>query len=175
MQFTWVDYPAQHATEIDTWCDKAATEFALDNDTISEEHQEYLDEDYRPGYNYFCKVALEGETPVALVMLTIDDDPSKEHLTEEIVNFETILINPALRNRGYGAKVVMDIINHAPALIDHGHNVFVMQIHKDNAPSVALAKKLEFTFIPDEDEDTWFNWVYPPSAAARFQSLWEAL
>ena len=173
MQLTWTDYPAQYAEVVEGWCDESAHEYALDEDTIAEEHQSYLDDEYRLGYNYFCKVALDEDIPVALLMLAVDEDASKVHLHEDIVYIETLIVNPAVRQKGYATKVMQDVIQHADKLIDHADNVFVAQIHKDNDSSIKLYKKLGFTLIrtDDDEDDDWFNWVYPASAAEPFCAI----
>jgi RimJ/RimL family protein N-acetyltransferase len=177
MQFTWVDYPSQYADEIETWCDEAALKFALDKKSLADEHQMYLDEEYRLGYNYYCKIILDGDTPVAVLMLAMDEDSSKVHLTEDIVYVETLIINPALRGKGYGAKIMTELLKNQLTLIDHDHNIFVSQIRKDNDVSKKLMQKLGFTYMRfegDEDND-WFNWVYPESCTERFAAYWDEL
>ena len=170
-QFTWINYPAQYESEIETWCDEAAIRFALDSDSVKTEHQWYLNaEGYTHGSNYFCKIALDGETPVALVMLAVYTNETTMHLTENIVYIDTLIINPALRGQGYGTQILYDIIHHADRLIHSRHNIFVAQIHKDNSASKYIVNKLGFQFICTEAEanDTWFNWIYPASATERF-------
>jgi len=111
MRLFFIDYPAQYEYEIETWCDEAALRFALDEDSIKAEHRWYLDsDDYTRGENYFCKIALDGETPVALLMLTKYGEDEEADITENIVYFDTIIINPALRGQGYGAKILTELI-----------------------------------------------------------------
>ncbi|MCL2527260.1 MAG: hypothetical protein FWE42_02485 [Defluviitaleaceae bacterium] len=86
MYFTWVDYPAQYEEEIEEWCDEPAIRFALDEDSIKAEHQWYLDSDkYVHNGNYFCKVVLNGDTPIALFMLAAFEDEAKMQLPERLV------------------------------------------------------------------------------------------
>jgi len=168
MHFTWIDYPAQYKDAIETWCDDPVIRFALDSDSVKTEHQWYLDSDsFAYNRNYFCKIALDGETPVALLMLAIRGG---------IVYLDTLIVNPALRNRGYGARIVAEAIENAERLIGSRDNVFVAQIHKDNEISKKLAHKLGFHFIYTDAEanDDWFDWVYPASAAKDVLALRDA-
>jgi len=173
MHFTWIDYPAKYENEIETWCDEFAIRFALDDDSVITEHQWYLDSDkYKHNENYFCKVVLDGDTPVALFMLAIFSDETKKHLTENIVYLDTLIINPALRNQNFGSRIIADVIQNAEQIIGSSSNIFISQIHKDNDVAKKLATKLGFHFVCTEAEKNhnWFDWVYPASAVDRFIS-----
>jgi hypothetical protein len=171
MHFTFIDYPSQYENEIETWCDESAIRFALDGDNVKTEHQSYLDADkYTQGENYFCKIILDGDMPVALFMLVILKDEIKTYLTENIVYLDTLIINPMLRYQGYGAKIITDVLLHSDRIIGSSHCVFISQIHKDNVHAKRLAAKIGFYLICEEIEkdDDWFDWIYPPSAADRY-------
>jgi RimJ/RimL family protein N-acetyltransferase len=171
MHFTWIDYPAKYEDEIETWCDEPAVRFALDENSVKTEHQWYLDSDkYTHNENYFCKIVLYDDMPVALIMLAIFNDETKAHLTENIVYLDTLIINPALRNQGFGSRIINDVLQNTDQIIGNSPNIFILQIHKDNEISNKLASKLGFYLICTEDEKNhdWFDWVYPASAADRF-------
>jgi predicted GNAT family N-acyltransferase len=141
MQFTWIDYPAQYEDEIETWCDEPAIRFALDDDSVKAEHQWYLDSDkYKHNNNYFCKIVLDNDTPVALFMFAIFKDEKKTHLTENVVYLDTLIINPALRNQSYGARVIAEALKHADQIIGSNHCIFISQIHKDNDNSTKFKR-----------------------------------
>jgi len=171
MRFTWIDYPEKYEDEIETWCDEPAVRFALDDNSVKVEHKWYLDSDkYTYNENYFCKIALDGGVPVALLMLAVFYDETEVHFTESIVYLDTLIISPALRNQGYGAKIIADILHNAEQIIGSGACVFVSQIHKDNGAAKRLSAKLGFELIFTEAEKNydWFDWVYPASAAGRY-------
>lgn len=171
MQFTWVDYPSQYETELEKWCDETVRH-ALDDDSIKKEHEWYLNEiNYVLNKNYFCKVVLDGETVVALLMLSImSKDELKKHLTETVICIDTFIINPALRQQGYATKVIAEIMQHTEKIVPFDNNIFVAQIHKENDNSKKLFKKLGFHFICTDEEidDDWFDWIYPASVADRY-------
>jgi len=170
MHFTWIDYPAQYENDIETWCNDPNIHFALDDESFKAEHQWYLDTgNYVFDKNYFCKVILNESTPVAVLMLVIFSEEAKLYIPENIVYLDTLIINPVLRNQGYGAKVITELIQHADQLIGSNTNIYVGQIHKDNDISIKLARKLCFHYIHTDYEinDDWFDWIYPASAADR--------
>ena len=171
--FTWIDYPANYKDQIETWCDESVIRFALDGDSVITEHQWYLDSGkYEHNENYFCKIVLDGDTPVALLMLAVFNDETKKYLSESIVCIDTLIINPALRNKNYGTKIIADAIQNAEQISGSSKNIFISQIHKDNIAAKKLSAKLGFHFICIEAEKNhnWFDWVYPVSAADRYLS-----
>ena len=159
MQFTWVDYPNIYEAELETWCDETVRH-AIDGDSIKEEHDWYLENNYVFNKDYFCKIVLEDKTAVALVMSGTRINKSE---TETVICIDTFIINPELRNQGYGTKIIAEIIQNS-------ENIIVAQIHKDNETSKKLFKKSGFHFICTEAEinDDWFDWIYPASAADRY-------
>ena len=170
MRFNWIDYPAQYEDVIETWCDEAAVRFALDGDSVKSEHHWYLNEsNYTHNSDYFCKTILDGETPVALLMLAVWNE-AKIRLNENFIYLDTLIINPALRNQGYGTRIVIDIMNRAGQLVGDGSNVFIAQIHKDNDISQKLANKLGFHLAYMSAGD-WSDWIYPSSATDRFLAM----
>ena len=76
-------------------------------------------------------------------------------------------INPALRNRGYGVKIVGEFINDVNKIIPFDKNIYIAQVHKDNDISKKMLDRLFFRFICTEEEacDNWFDWVYPANKA----------
>ena len=169
VQFVWIDYPGPYEAEMERWCDESVR-YAIDEDGIREEHDWYVDH-YTLGKDYFCKVILDGEVVVALLMLRIED--AKMPCGEHVVFLDTLIINPALRHQGYGTRIVAELIQHTEDIIPFGNNIFVAQIHKDNAISKKLAAKLNFYFIytDAEADDDWFDWVYPARAASSYLAL----
>jgi len=173
MRFDWIDYPAQYEDEIETWCDEAAVCFALDDDSVKIEHQWYLDSDnYTYNSDYFCKIIFDGETPVAILMMAKWNEATLR-LNENVIYLDTLIINPALRNQGYGTRIVTNVMKRVNQLVGDGTNIFIAQIHKDNDISKKLAGKLGFhriylDFMVNDTNRDWFDWIYPLSAAERF-------
>lgn len=176
MTYQWIDYPDKYEAELENWCDEMVRRFAIDNDTIMAEHLEAVD-DYDHNFSYFCKIVLEGDKPVGLILVEVDEDPSKEFLTEDIVRIATFIVDPGLRNQGYGEKIIKDFMANAPAIIQHDHNIFVSQVHKDNAIAQKFVNTLGFVLCETDDmeEEDWHNWVYPPTAVERYAALWNSL
>jgi len=171
MDFAWRDYPAQYEGEIESWCDEPAIRFALDEDSVIVEHEWYLGSDkYTHNENYFCKVAIDDNMPVALFMLAVFRDETRKFLSESIVYLDTLIINPALRNQNFGSRIMADVLQNAEQIIGSSSNIFISQIHKDNDAAKKLATKLGFHFVCTETEKNhdWFDWVYPASKADHF-------
>ena len=178
MHFNWIDYPASYATQIETWCSKVEKKFTLNTGTVQGDHQENLEDDRKLNYNYFCKIAMEEDIPVALVMLIIDEDNTKQHISDDIIWLDSFIINPALRNKGYGQKVIQELLENPKDIINGSEkDIFCAQIHKYNAISQKLMQKLGFYLAVTSDlyDDDWQNWVYPATAVAPFCAMWEEL
>ena len=175
MQFKWIDYPGQYESKLETWCDETVRH-AIDDESIKGEHDWYVNSiDHTLNENYFCKIVLDGEKVVALFMLTMQEDKSKKHLAENIIYLDTLIINPALRHQGYATKIITEFMQHTEKIVPFRNNIFVAQIHKDNAISKKLFEKLGFHFICTDAEvnDNWFDWIYPAAAADRYIALRE--
>jgi len=171
MQFSWTEYPAQYDDEIETWCDELAVRFALDDDSVKTEHLWYLESDkYEHNKNYFCKIALDGDMPVALLMLAVFEDDAKTHFHERIVYLDTLIVNPTLRSKNYGTRVVADFLQNVGQIIGVDDCIFVSQVHKNNDIAKKLCAKLKFRLICGDNEESndWFDWVFPASAADRY-------
>jgi len=118
MDFAWRDYPAQYEGEIESWCDELAIRFALDEDSVIAEHEWYLGSDkYTHNENYFCKVVIDDNTPVALFMLAVFRDETRKFLSESIVYLDTLIVNPALRNQNFGSRIMADVLQNAEQII----------------------------------------------------------
>lgn len=172
MQFTWVDYPNQYEAELENWCDDTVL-YAIDSESIKEEHDWYIHESsHTLNKDYFCKIVLDGEIVAALIMLVIRKNELKTCITENIVYIDTFIINPAVRQQGYGTKIIDELIQHAEKIIPFANNIIIAQIHKENDNSKKLFTKSGFHYIytDAEENDEWFDWIYPPSAANRYIS-----
>lgn len=170
MQFIWINYPNQYESELESWCDETLRH-AIDGDSIKEEHDWYINaSDHTFNKNYFCKIVLDGEIIAALVMLVIRKNKLKPNFKETVIYIDTFIINPVLRNQGYGTRIIIELVQNTDKIIPFGNNILVAQIHKDNDNSKKLFKKLGFHFIYTDAEanDDWFDWIYPASAANRY-------
>ena len=157
MQFTWVDYPNRYEAELENWCDETVRH-AIDGESIREEHDWYTNNNHVFNKDYFCKIVLEDKVAVGLVMLVMRINESE---TETVIYIDTFIINPALRNRGYGIKIIDEIIQYTEKIIPFDNNIIIAQIHRDNDISKKLFKKSGFYFVctDTESNDDWFDWI----------------
>ena len=170
MNFTWIDYPGNYKEELDSWCDDTVR-LAIDDENISEEHDWYAEgSGYVHNKNYFCKIILENMTVIGVLFLTVHKDINETYLDENIVLVDTLIVNPAMRNRGYAVKIIKEFINHVDVIIPFDKNIYIAQVHKDNEISKKLFNRLGFRFIcvAGEADDDWFDWVYPADKAAGY-------
>lgn len=159
--FTWIDYPSTFEKEINAWCDEYAMQMAMDETSVKVEDQWYLAGTHMP-HKHCNKIALEGDVPIALMMVVIIE-------SKHIVHFDTLIVNPALRNQKYGTRVLNDILHHAKEIIGIEAPIFVGQIPNNDDVSIKLMDRLGFKRIKSEDgmDDNWHNWIYPPAALGR--------
>ncbi|MCL2187403.1 MAG: GNAT family N-acetyltransferase [Defluviitaleaceae bacterium] len=165
MHYKWIDYPAQFEKRIEGWCDQYAMQIAMEDDTAKVENQWYLATPDTYTHIDYNKIALEGDTPIALLMMVVIKEKS-------IVHFDTLIVNPKMRKQGHGVRALTDVLQNAEAIIGVENPVFVGQIRKDNNVSIRLMEKLGFQCVDDahKRDDAWCNWVYPAGAAASFDS-----
>ena len=169
MQFTWVDYPDQYEAELEGWCDETVRR-AIDEESIKREHEWYADvgNGHMLNKDYFCKVVLDGETAVALLMLRLCE--TKMHFTENLIFLDTLIINPVLRHQGYATRIIAELMQYTEKIVPFNNNIFVAQVHKDNDKPKKLFEKLGFHHIYTDAEanDDWFDWIYPATAAKNY-------
>lgn len=150
MQLAWEDYGPAVAEELAQWQDEDTLRFAIGS-TIASEHHYYISSpDYMCGESYFCKTVRDGEALVGVVFLLCGEGHP--------ATINPIIVNPALRGRGYCARILMDLATHTKELLHREYRVLQAGISLANTASIKAFEKVGFVRVsthPDGDFATW--------------------
>ena len=169
MQFKWVNYCELYEAEIETWNkDELTLKYATD-DGIKADHLYYLVEtDYVHNETYFCKVVLEDDTIIAVVFLLCGE--------KYPLAINPIIINPALRNQGYCAKIIKELIHHTAEIIGREKYVFDAGIDLGNIASIRAFEKVGFTLTDTHPGGDFGYYHYekeaPLEMEAQIKEIW---
>ena len=169
MQFKWVDYCTFYEDEIETWSkDESTLKYAID-ESIKADHLYYLTEtNYIHNETYFCKVLLEEDKIIAVIFLLGSE--------KYPLAINPVIINPALRNRGYCVRVIKELIDHTKEIIGHKKYVFDAGIDLGNIASVRAFEKVGFTLTDKHPSGDFGYYHYekeaPPDMEARIKEIW---
>ena len=100
--------------------------------------------EYEYNKGYFCKVVLEGNKIVAILMIF-----RSEAIPTTIEHF---IVNPRYRNKGCGTKIINELINYTSDIIGFNENCFESGAKSDNEASKRVWIKNGFTLsgtLPD--------------------------
>ena len=102
MDYKWRDYDPGTMCYIESWLDEAAVRSTGLDDGFCAFYEYWAKEDgFAVGRNFWCKVVFENDTPFAVVAFC---------LHEGKVTIMEILVDPAKRGQGYGAKLLKELI-----------------------------------------------------------------
>jgi len=154
MLFKWVDYCEKYEDEIESWMDDDTRRFS--SDSIKEDHEYYiLSDEYENNINYFCKVIFDGEEIIAVIIILRGD--------EYPVHVNPIIVNPKYRNKGYGTKILFELINNIFEITGFEEKVFHAVIFGDNNASIRTFEKVGFVLAGTHIDGDCGYWVYPDS------------
>ncbi|RJX38020.1 GNAT family N-acetyltransferase [Paenibacillus pinisoli] len=99
----------------------------------------------------FAWIGYAQEQPIGMIIVE----------TEEEAGYIAMMVNPALRNRGFGKRLLKEAMNH-PGL-SHLQR-WEAGIEADNQASIACFRALQFTADKAEpDEDGFISYIYDGS------------
>jgi len=161
MFFKWVDYCEKDEAEIESWMSDEETRLA-GFDSIKETHEEYLSGgEYPYGEEYFCKVVLEESEIIAVVLIFRGD--------KHPVTVNEFVVNPAYRNKGYGTKIISELINNVREITGFDSNVFQVCIYPNNKASMRAFEKAGFILAGTHADGDCTYWVYPASELENYR------
>ena len=172
MIFKWVDYCEKYDEELDTWTGDADIQrFAID-DSIKEEHEYYMKisddydgHDYKLNETYFCKVVLDGDI-IAAVLFIIRKDYSPFC---NMITINPIIVNPKYRNKGYGTKIIGELINNISEIIGYDSNIFAADSYTENKASIRTFEKNGFALAGIHAGGDFTYWIYPTSELENYR------
>lgn len=149
MRFIWKDYAPEKDAFVQDWLDDTAVR----NTGIDDGWAEYVDywiheEDTVPGENFWCKVVSESAEPFAVLA---------GGLWEGVFTLSEIIVNPAMRGKGYGSAVITELLENSTAILGMEITCAKAVIFPDNIASQKAFEKAGFTFeSAHPDGDAWY-------------------
>ena len=108
MNYVWRDYDPQTMRYIETWLNESAVQSTGLDEGFRSFYEYWAREDgFLAGENYWCKVAFENGTPLAVIAVC---------LHEQTVLVMEIVVEPNSRNRGIGAKLLRELLTRKEIL-----------------------------------------------------------
>ena len=102
MHFEWIDYIAEYAASIDSWLDDSAIEMTgIDEGWDNYWNAVLLDALNYPGCVDYCKIVFTEGKPIAVVTFGYYRGD---------VTISEIIILPGMRSKGYGSKILKELI-----------------------------------------------------------------
>jgi len=140
MQFKWVDYCEKYEDEIETCShDELVARYVTDDGTKADyliylSDERFKEFEYNKGY--FCKVVLEEDKIIAVLMIF-----RKEMIYTTIEHF---IVNPKYRNKGYGTKIIGELIHNFREITGFDSDNFNSGADLDNKASMRVWEKNGF-------------------------------
>lgn len=143
MFFDWVDYIPEDAALIDGWLDNTAVAMTgIDGGWGKYWSDVTADSVNYPGCRDYCKVVKEDGVPIAAVVFGA-------YCGSAVVS--EIVVDPALRTMGYGARIIRELVNHADVWFDERIAHFRAVIFRSNVSSQKAFQNAGF--VPGADQD----------------------
>ena len=159
MFFKWVDYCEKYEDEIESWMsDDDTRNFATDN--IKEDH-EYWSSEYKYNEEYFCKVIIDESEIIAVILIMRGDENS--------IHINPFIVNPKHRNKGYGTRIISELINNVRDITGFDSDVFTADIFPNNKASIKVFEKVGFILAGVHISGDCAYWVYPASELESYR------
>lgn len=154
MNFIWQDYEAFDKAVIEAWLDFEARKMTGINDSFEELYR-YWQSESASGKELWCKVVLQADLPVAVVLVGCCED---EFTVSELI------VAPNLRGKGLGTAVVSELIKHSAEILDMHRRVesirFKAVIYPDNGASRRAFEKSGFNYDRTHPDGDAMYYIY---------------
>jgi len=162
MHYTWDDYGAKYADELESWrSDHATRKFGIDS--AKEAHQDTLDSDeYEYNEEYFCKVVLENSEVVAIILILRGDGYP--------TTISEITVNPKHRHKGHGTKIINELTANLSQIIGFDGDIFQVMIYPNNPASMRAFEKADFVLAGEHIDGDCSYWCYPAAKLTEYQA-----
>ena len=164
MLLKWVDYCEKYEDEVKAWCqDELSLRYVTDKDNgIKEDYEYWQNEDgFTHNKTCFCKIVLDGEQPVAvLIILGGNGYP---------LNINPIIVNPALRNRGYCTRIIKELLGYTQEILAINQRYFEAGISLKNIACIRAFEKAGFVLAGKHKDCDFAYWVYPASELQNYR------
>lgn len=153
MIFSWVDYDFVLHREIEEWvaCPEMK-KFVCDTSWFNEWNYYVNSPEYKAGENAFCKVvSLNGEIISSMILLCDSRFP---------VAINPIIIKPCMQNRGFGERIIKELIANLDTLLPEHSNEIEVGIDAENKASIRLFEKCNFVLNRVHPDGDFLFFVY---------------
>ena len=149
MQFTWVDFTAEHAETAESWMDDMAKRETGCDDGWAAYMEDLKNEpDVKFGENFWCRMIYRNGEPVAVTAM---GEENGELVVSEIV------VSPGMRGQGIGSAVLAELLENHAQIIGKSINFAMAVIFPDNIPSRKAFERAGFRFdSAHPDGDAWY-------------------
>ena len=169
MRFTWKEYSAEYQDIIDSWCDELAEHGLGLGYSYQEDYEYYTTEEAETlNETYANKVVFEDGVPVGAMAFLID--PGPKYLPVPLVTIHTIITAPEYRNKGYGAAIIKEAIEHFGDILPayKGVSCVFDAETEENPAGDNVLKRAGFVFAVSEkweEHEGDINWWICPEDA----------
>lgn len=149
-QLEWTDYSREDGVVVDSWLDVDAVAMTgLDQGWDAYWQAVLADAQNFPGCKDVCKVIRENGAPIAVVCFG---------WYEGVITVSEILVAPQRRGKGFGTKILRELIVLADHFIGERTEKLRAVIYSNNLPSQRAFAKAGFVF--DYAWEGSLNYVY---------------
>lgn len=140
----WKDYNPDTMTFVENWLDEDAVRMTGMDEGVRDFYEYWVnDGEMALGQNYWCKVVSDGDTPFAVVALSI---------CEGILHIMEILVSPELRGKGLGTALLRELFSKGETIIGHRIEKATAVIFQNNPASQKAFEKAGFVFDHANDD-----------------------
>lgn len=151
MVFDWDDYIPEDAALIDNWLDDAAVAMTgLDSGWDKYWNEVIADSVNYPGCRDFCKLVKLDGVPIAAIVFGCYRGEA---------TIAEIVLDPTRRFKGYGTKIIRELITHTDVWFNGKINRFCAVIFSRNVVSQKAFQNAGFVMSFAHDEFT-FEYMY---------------
>lgn len=151
-------YDKELDINLDEWSTKEYSEYyndvhkyALFDESISKLHQWYIDNPDQTGSIYDRIVVVEeGDLKVAVIVINYFES---ERDNKKVLGINPILINPKFINKGYGRKIIQNLIDCKGNIFEMLPDRIYAGIDVDNLRCKHLFESLEFKLVGKSDDN----------------------
>lgn len=137
MVFNWVDYASQDASLVDGWLDETAISMTCIDSGWDQYWNEVITDSVNyPGCKDFCKLVKLNDVPIAAVVFG--------HY-RGTVTISEILLEPSHRSKGYGSRIIRELIENSDTWFVERTELFRAVILVSNVASRKAFHKAGFT------------------------------
>lgn len=152
MRFTWADYGEPYFDIVESWLDETAVDgLGIDDGGWKAYYEYWLDDELTHlGENFWCKIILDEDKPVAVVALFMTDDGT--------LTVSEYAVAPSLHGKGYGSLALRELLENGQDIIGQPISNASAIVYPNNTASQRAFEKTGFKFDhvhPDGDA-----WIY---------------